>query len=420
MLTYDLTKIPNFLSILSKGDEPTGDTNVVCVNQTIIDKCNDPSLPESFQRSYRVYHYDKPTLTNDAIHVYGLIRSVIVNASDHVVCFSPPKSVPAETFISNYPAQTPDLVAEEFVEGTMINVFWDEALNGFEFATRNNIGANVAFYKGAGAFNKTFKTMFLECAASSRLDINALSKRHCYSFVMQHPENRIVVPFSKPQLYLIAVYDIHNHNELSDAPDATVLQVDPMLAHDWTSTSVKFPQEYAGWSSYDGLKNMYASSSTPYAIMGVMIKNKITGERCKFRNPNYEMVRKLRGNHPKPQYLYLTLRQEAKVTEFLHYFPEYNPVFTQFRDMLHAFTYNLHANYVNCYIKKEKPISEYPKQFRPHMFKLHEKYVNELKPMNSYVSNAVTIDYVNKLLPAHLMYSLNYNLRPPKATGGTV
>jgi hypothetical protein len=423
MLTYDLTKIPNFLSILSNVDEPIQDPNIVCVNQTRIDKCNDPTLPESFERSYRIYHYDKSTLTKDDINVYGLLRSLIVNASDHIVCFSPPKSLSSDVFINKYPAQSifqQYLVAEEFVEGTMINVFWDEALNGFEFATRNNVGANVTFYKGSGSSNKTFKTMFTECATSSRLDINTLNKRYCYSFVMQHPENRIVVPFSKPQLYLIATYDIHNYNDLTNMQDATVMQVDRMLVHDWSSTDVKFPEVYTGWHSYDDLINKYASSITPYSVLGVMITNKRTGERCKFRNPIYEVVRKLRGNHSKPQYLYLTLRQEGKVGAFLHYFPEYNTAFMQFREMLHAFTYNLHANYVNCYIKKEKPISEYPKQFRTHMFKLHEKYVNELKPMNSYVSNAVTIDYVNTLLPAHLMYSLNYNLRPTKATGGEV
>ena len=261
----------------------------------------------------------------------------------------------------------------------------------------------------------------MEACVANNFYFQTLNPEYCYSFVLQHPDNRIVIPFNKPQLYLIAVYDIHNQDELTGAPKATVVQLDdPMLSYDWTTTSVKFPQQYTGWSSYDGLKSMYASLTTPYAMVGVMIKNKTTGERCKFRNPNYEVVRKLRGNHSKPQYHYLTLRQQGKVAEFLHYYPEYNAVFMQFRDMLHAFTYNLHANYVNCYIKKEKPISEYPKQFRTHMFKLHEKYVNELKPMNSYVSNSVTIEYVNNLLPAHLMYSLNYNLRPARVTGGTV
>ena len=419
MLTYDLTKIPNFMTVISNPDDPVTDPNFVCTKQTKVDKCNDPTLPESFERSYRLYHYNKSALTADVTCTYGLLRSVIVNASDHIVCFSPPKSLSTETFISQYPAQSiwqQYLVAEEFVEGTMINVFWDEALNGFEFATRNNVGANVTFYRGAGASKKTFKTMFTECAAACQLDINTLNKRYCYSFAMQHPENHIVVAFSKPQLYLIATYDIHNYNDLTNEQDATVMTVDPTLVYDWTTTTVKFPQVFNEWYSYDELTNRYASSTTPYTVLGVVIKNMRSGARCKIRNPAYEEMRQLRGNHSKPQYHYLTLRKEGKVAKYLQHFPEHQQMFAQFRFQLHAFTYNLHANYVNCYIKKEKPISEYLKQFRTHMFKLHEKYVNELKPMNSYVSNAVTIDYVNNLLPAHLMYSLNYNLRPIKAT----
>lgn len=414
MLTYNLTKIPNFMTIISNMDDPVTDQNIVSNRQTKIDKCNHPTLPESFERSYNLYHYNKSALTTDLTDTYGLLRSVIVNASNNIVCFSPPKSLPADIFINQYPAQSiwqQYLVAEEFVEGTMINVFWDEALNGFEFATRNNIGADVTFYKGTGAANKTFKTMFTECAASCQLDVNKLNKMFCYSFVMQHPENRIVVAFSKPQLYLIATYEISNHNELTNDPEASVMPVDRMLGYNWSTTTVKFPQEYSEWHSYDDLTKQYTSSTTPYTVLGVMIKNMRTGARCKIRNPAYEDMRRLRGNHSKAQYHYLTLRKEGKVSKYLQHFPEHQQMFTQFRDKLHAFTYNLHANYVNCYIKKEKPISEYPKQFRTHMFKLHEKYVNELKMMNSYVSNAVTIGYVNNLLPAHLMYSLNYNLR---------
>jgi hypothetical protein len=411
------------MTIVSNPDDPVTETNIVCTRQTKVDKCNGPDLPESFERSFRLYHYNKSALTAELTYTYGLLRSVIVNASDHIVCFSPPKSLSSDAFITQYPAQSiwkQYLVAEEFVEGTMINVFWDDALNGFEFATRNNIGADVTFYKGQGASSKTFKTMFTECAAACQLDVNKLNKRFCYSFVMQHPENRIVVAFSKLQLYLIATYDIHNYNELTNEQEVMVMTVSPEIAYDWTTTTVKFPQEFADWHSYDDLTNRYASLTTPYTVVGVIIKNMRSGARCKIRNPAYEEMRRLRGNHSKPQYHYLTLRKEGKVAKYLQHFPEHQQMFTHFRNQLHAFTYNLHANYVNCYIKKEKPISEYPKQFRTHMFKLHEKYVNELKMMNSYVSNAVTIEYVNNLLPAHLMYSLNYNLRPVRASEGSV
>ena len=50
--------------------------------------------------------------------------------------------------------------------------------------------------------------------------------------------------------------------------------------------------------------------------MGVIVYHK-SGVRTKFRNPNYEFVRQLRGNEPKKQYRYLVLRQQEKVMEYL-------------------------------------------------------------------------------------------------------
>ena len=86
----------------------------------------------------------------------------------------------------------------------MINVFWDSniGLSGaWEISTRNTVGAESSFYKSPNS--KTFRTMFLEAAINNNLDLDSLNKNFCYSFVLQHPENRIVVPFKAPQLYLI-------------------------------------------------------------------------------------------------------------------------------------------------------------------------------------------------------------------------
>ena len=97
--------------------------------------------------------------------------------------------------------------------------------------------------------------------------------------------------------------------------------------------------------------------------------------------------------------------------QFLHFYPEFKTEFSLFRDQLHTFNNNLFKNYISCYIKKEKPLNEFPQQYKTHMFKLHEKYINELKPNNLYVNDRVVINYINSIPASHQMYSLNYNLR---------
>jgi hypothetical protein len=71
----------------------------------------------------------------------------------------------------------------------------------------------------------------------------------------------------------------------------------------------------------------------------------------------------------------------------------------------------LWKNYVSCYVKKEKPLLEFPKKFRAHMFNLHQIYLNDLRELGHYISRQIVIKYVNALEPAKLMYAVNYDLR---------
>jgi hypothetical protein len=76
--------------------------------------------------TYSVVKYVKEKLTSDLTHTYGLFRSVILNSDDEILCFSPPKSISYGEFIEKYPKKDKNIIVEEFVEGTMINVFWNK------------------------------------------------------------------------------------------------------------------------------------------------------------------------------------------------------------------------------------------------------------------------------------------------------
>ena len=135
---------------------------------------------------------------------------------------------------------------------------------------------------------------------------------------------------------------------------------------------------------------------------------KSNGVRSKIRNPNYENVRQLRGNQPKLQYRYLMLRSNQKVTEYLKYYPEHSKLFSKYRTMIHNFTKQLHDNYISCYVKKQSPLNTYSSEYRTNMFKLHEKYINELMPLGNVVTRSVVIDYVNHMPLQILMHAVNY------------
>jgi hypothetical protein len=376
----------------------------------LVKNLNKTECTTSTGQKYNIIRYDKNTLCCDNIPTYGMYRSVVVNSDRQVVCFSPPKSINADDFIKKYSTKTDILIAEEFVEGTMINVFWDSKIGlsgAWEISTRNKVGAISSFYKSHSSNSKTFRDMFLEAAKNNNLDLISLDKNYCYSFVLQHPENRIVIPFKSPQLYLISMYIIDNTNK----NNLKVYSVDKSKFFELhPNTTIKIPTVY-NWTNYNDLIDKYASMNTEYDILGVVIHNNETGERTKIRNPVYEQVRQLRGNQPKLQYQYLCLRKEGKVSDFLKYYPENKKEFSTFRDQIHLFTNTLFSNYVSCYIKKEKPLMEFSEQYKTHMFNIHKHYLDELKEKKMYVTNTVVIKYVNNIHPSLLMFCLNFQMR---------
>jgi len=399
---YNLSDIPGFNSMIHDDK-----------NESNILKLNKIECRTSNNARYSVIRYDKDILAYDLIPTYGLCRSIIVNSHNNIVSFAPPKSLPSDRFIQSYSETSLGIVAEEFVEGTMINVFWDSSIGltgGWEIATRNTPGATSSFFKGVS--KKTFRDMFLEAAEKNNLVLHMLNPLYCYSFVLQHPENRIVVPFKKPQLYLVAVYiieHIDNNIFVNSFEPRTLLK----NIFEVTNVTIQFPEIYT-FTTYSDLIEKYASMNTSYNIVGVVLHNRLTGERTKIRNPVYEQVRNLRGNQPKLQYQYLTLRKEGKVSEFLKFYPENKKQFSGFRDQVHLFTNTLFDNYKACYIKKEKPLKEYSEQYRTHMFHIHQKFLSELRAENQFVTSTIVQKYVNELHTSLLMYCLNFQMRKRK------
>ena len=349
---------------------------------------------------YTIMNYIKPTLEKNSI--YGLYRSIILNDNKEVVCFSPPKSMTYDFFMQS--EITNAVIGMEFIEGTMINAFWHDG--SWEISTKSMIGGNNGFYNYPNA--KTFKMMFDEACQATNLNIESLDKTKCYSFVLQHPENRIVIPHDKPQLYLIAVYSIK---------DNIIKHVHPSEIRKWVyweNTSVLFPTIFdLSQTDISTLIERYACpyGNSVYTSMGIVFYNVETGNRTKLRNVTYEKVRQLRGNQAKLEYQYLCLRQENKVSEFLKWYPETKHYITDCRNKLHLFTKELFTHYISCFIKKEKKLSFYSGRYKCHMYNLHQLYIanDGLKSKKMYVTFQVVKEYVNTLAPALLLHFINYN-----------
>jgi hypothetical protein len=350
-----------------------------------------------------VLKYNKADLNVSNQKTLGLFRSVILH-NDKIISFSPPKSIDYQTFINNSEKDDSRCFAkEEFIEGTMINMFYNSLTKDWDVASRSSIGARCAFYQDKRI---TFRAMFLEAMNHLGYEFTDFDKRYCYSWILQHPDNRIVVPFTQPNLVLCRVYSCNNLcvEEISMDSLDKKYSTPRLLAKVIDCEGLNFNE----------LSNKFNLQHTDYKIMGAVIRNTSTGDRTKIRNPTYEHVRKLKGNSPKLQYQYYNLRQLGSVGEFLKYYPEHKVTFDKMRKQVHNFTFDLHSNYIRCYIKKEKPLLEFPFEYRTHMYCIHQLYLNELRIDGNSVKKHIVIDYINNIPCHHLMRSINYPLKKRK------
>lgn len=357
-------------------------------------------LVKNYEHLY-VLKYVKSKLTTENIDSLGLFRSIIVNKDGEIVSFAPPKSINYDVFSQSN--EYDKCYIQNFPEGTMINVFFDKFIDDWQITTRSSIGAKCNFNMDS---NITYRYMFLDAMNHIGLEFEDLDKTCCYSFVLQHPENRIVVPISKPALILTNKYKIDNNQIFNNNSFDKILKFSTLAMHTINDKSFKDSVNYTG-DNWRQLSDHFFSDNLPYQFQGVMIWNN-KGQRTKIRNSNYEKVKHLKGNSPKLQYHYYYLRQNGAVGDFLKYYPEYKGEFSDFRRELHKYTSQLYQNYIKCFIKKEKPLVEFPYQYKTHMFKIHELYLNDLKLDGKFVNKQVVMNYVNTLPPPRLMHVINH------------
>lgn len=368
--------------------------------------CNVHNFSKENEDKYLVsYNKDKIKINDENFNTIGLHRSIIF-LNNNLVCFSPPKSLSYDCFCTKYPILGENIVVEEFIEGTMINVYYNNISKNWEIATKNNIGATNIFYKDS---TYTFGDLFYDTCKHIGFNLeDELNKKFCYSFVMKHPYNQMIEIVKHPSLYLIEVYEIKRLSE-------TNIQIrikDKNEIFDQLSLNLNintpFKFNFKNYTQFNLFSSPDITCERKLISMGYVIKNKMTGERTKLRNPKYEYLHKLKGNQPDFFYRYLELRQLGQVKEFLHYFPEYYNSVNMYRETIHTFTENLYLYYINVNITRTTSLSNVPYCYKQHVYKIHGQYLlSKIDDKLFKVSIKYIIDYVNNLHPSSLMHSLN-------------
>ena len=308
---------------------------------------------------------------------------VVETATRKIVSVPPEKSYRFECF-SSYVHNWNDVIVEEFVDGTMINVF--NYQGEWHISTRSNIGANCRWYS-----SKNFNELFDE--AKGTLDFEQLNSSYCYTFVLRHPENRIVTNYESADLCLVQVREILE-DRYNDIPVVTVQEHLKSQGVD-----VSIPERYSV-SAPEEINTLL--SSMDFQKQGLVFK--FNGTRSKVRNTEYDRIKFLRGNNKNMLYNYIELRKKGMVNEYLEYFPEFKDEFSVYRKDIEKTTMNLFNNYKEAYIYKKKTKQEIPFELRPLCYEMHGIYLKDRVKWD----RMNVINYFNRIDVARMIFVVNF------------
>ncbi len=288
---------------------------------------------DCIQRSFLPYTLVKYPMDKKHEPTYASYRSRIYK-DRQLVCSAPSKSIPFEEFKTLYPFDT--CVVEEFVEGVMINMFYDD---GWKIATRSTVGAECTFDS-----ERTFASLFQDCEVPyEQMNINCY-----YSFVLQHPEHTIINPVSKPTLYCVSVFGDHLSNILPP----------PRFTFSSYEEAIQKAQE-GQWK-------------------GLVLK--CNGVRTKIRNNRHMELEALKLNMPFKE-RYFAMRGKPSYQTYLENFQDKEKGI-ELEKRFQATCQVLYQAYRDCFIYKLQSAKEHP--FKSALYDLHGIYLQELYPRAMY------------------------------------
>lgn len=364
---------------------------------------------------YAIFNYDKNFICFDEPDEITQYRSVIMSHPQrHLLAFSPPRGIHIDMFKKKYSIQDDDLILNEMIEGTMVQLFYDKRISSWEIATKSAVGGYYWLSEKNAGHNKykpTVRHMFLEALCypiyMSFLQIplfEQLSRHYSYTFILQHPANPIVLHPTKPRIYLVAVYDIAPCRAISIP--TTIFQTWDCFA----SSSILFPKtfHFHHWDEITGKIGLFNRTSFEY--MGCIATHLGTGERCVIQNPVYNEILRMRKVNPGLFYQFLCLRRVNSVDAYLKYYPQLKRKFQQFHSICNEFIELAHTHYLARYVWRN--CNDISKKYAPYIDAVHrEIYIPSLKTKKKMITCKVMRDYLFSLSPNEILYALQYEKR---------
>jgi hypothetical protein len=364
-------------------------------------RVDDNSTPES---PFALIRYTKGISDLTLAHVRAF-RSVVWDVVKNVPVSAMPfksedgEGLPTdETFSDSY-------VVESFVDGVGVGMFWDAYSHTWRIHTRSTLDATCRYFSQT----KTFATMFAE--ATPDLDYGALIKEHNYNWVLQHPENRIVVPVTVPRAHLVSVGGVR--------PGGTYVE---MVPYSESPITKKYGlTAFSGLSSWADVHAIVTGDNDKFKwrAQGVVVKHTPSGRRYKLRTAEYNRVRTLRGNTARLDFHWLTKWADNTLFDYIAVYPEERARINTLVDKWKRTTGDVFHIYTDVFKARSLDKSAIPPKYKPLVYGLHNLYVSGLKPAGKSVDWKATVEYMNGRDTAQKLFVLNWEVRQAAQQMGT-
>ena len=243
-----------------------------------------------------------------------------------------------------------DLYFESAIEGTHVRLFYYN--NKWQLSTKKCIDAA----KSKWISDKNFLQLFEECV--ERYDfMQKLNTTYCYSFIIMHPENNIVVNYTTPNVLHVSTRDLNTLNEVN--------------------VHIGIPTNERKFIMSDNIEsiinNLYVDTSLLYE--GIMFID-INYNRWKIKSPYFNKIRNLWGNTNNRFYRFLELRQDCNLLqEYLNYYSYDRVKFISYEEQIKNMANDILKIYLSKHVHKNG--IKIPFFFSKIIYKLHGDFFKD-------------------------------------------
>ena len=288
---------------------------------------------------YLLFHTEQSDLTNDVVReCNGIIldkntNQIVAYGLDRVYTYD------EQNIIPDFDSFDWDTAKYNICfDGTLLKVYYYNCK--WNVSTSKCINSD----KSRWSSKQSFLELFNDCG----IDYNLLDKNICYSYILQHPESRLVAPVHHPQCVLVAS---RNMNTLELTPVNYIIS------------------ELPETGKYDFVK------SQPYFRGSFLATHNNTTIRID--SNEFDFVKNLRGNVPDIKLRYLESLRPASDpnmrVDLFRYYQEYAVLFQEIDTELTNISKSIQDLYFNKYVLK-KDLAEVHFKYQQTLRQLHGQF----------------------------------------------